>query len=69
MTIEKNAGWNHQCMNINLNNTLDVTIALDQDGTTWINPLGFSGRSAEIIDSTGLRLHHIELKRVNVAKA
>ena len=69
MAIEKNAGWNHQCMNINLNNTLDVTIALDQDGTTWINPLGFSGRSAEIIDSTGLRLHHIELKRVNVAKA
>lgn len=69
MNLEKNAGWNHQCMNIMLNNTLDVTFTLDQDGTTWINPLGFSGRSSEIFDSTGLRLHHIELKRINDAKA
>ena len=69
MSLEKNAGWNHQCMNVMLNNTLDVTFTLDQDGTAWINPLGFSGRSSEIFDSTGLRLHHIELKRVNDAKA
>ena len=61
--VETKPGWNHQCMNI------DIVFSLEEDGTTWINPLGFSGRSSEIFDSTGLRLHHIELKRINDAKA
>ena len=67
--LETNPGWNLQCMNAKLNTSIDLAFTLEEDGTTWINPLGFSGRSSEIFDSTGLRLHHIELKRVNDAKA
>ena len=67
--VETKPGWNHQCMNAKLNMTIDLVFSLEEDGTTWINPLGFSGRSSEIFDSTGLRLHHIELKRINDAKA
>jgi len=63
MDLNKMSGWNHECTNVQLNQTLDVRIELNQDGAAWINPLGFSGRSSEIIDSTGLRIHHIELKR------
>ena len=68
-TFEKKAGWNHQCVNVQLNQTLDISFELNDDGTSWINPLGFSGRSSEIVDSTGLRIHHIELKRGIDAKA
>ncbi len=67
--LAQNLGWNHQCINAKLNTTFDLAFTLEEDGTTWINPLGFSGRSSEILDSTGLRLHHIELKRINDAKA
>ena len=63
LDLNKMSGWNHECTNVQLNQTLDVRIELNQDGAAWINPLGFSGRSSEIIDSTGLRIHHIELKR------
>ena len=67
--LAQNLGWNHQCINAKLNTSIDLAFTLEEDGTTWINPLGFSGRSSEILDSTGLRLHHIELKRINDAKA
>ena len=67
--LAQNLGWNHQCINAKLNTAFDLAFTLEEDGTTWINPLGFSGRSSEILDSTGLRLHHIELKRINDAKA
>jgi hypothetical protein len=67
--LETNSGWNHQCINAKLNTSIDLAFTLEEDGTTWINPLGFSGRSSEIFDSTGLRLHHIELKRIKDAKA
>ena len=69
LNLNKNSGWNDECINVQINQTLDVDIEMTQDGTFWINPLGFSGRSSEIIDSTGLRIHHIELKRVNNPKA
>ena len=59
----------YQCLNAKLNTTVDLVFTMEEDGTTWINPLGFSGSSSEILDSTGLRLHHIELKRINDAKA
>ena len=67
--FDKKSGWNYQCISTQLNKSLDITIQLLEDGSTWVNPLGFSGRSSEIMDSTGLRIHHIELKRGNVAKA
>ena len=69
MNLRKESGWNHECTNVQVNQTLDVQIELMQDGVSWINPLGFSGRSSEIIDATGIRIHHIEFKRENNAKA
>ena len=69
LSVNKRSGWMHECMNVQIDQTLDVGIDLTQDGTSWINPLGFSGRSSEIIDSTGLRLHHIEVKRAINPKA
>ena len=68
-SFERKAGWNHQCVNVQLNQTLDITFELSDHGASWVNPLGFSGRSSEIVDSTGLRIHHIELKRGINAKA
>ena len=67
--LEKTAGWNMACHNIQLDQRLDVEFNLDSDGSSWINPLGFSGRSSKIVDSTGLRIHHLELNRLNPAKA
>ncbi len=69
LNLNKRPGWNHECINVQINQTLDFDIEMTQDGTSWINPLGFSGRSSEIIDSTGLRIHHIEFKRGNNPKA
>ena len=59
---EKSPGWHYECLNVELNMTLDVGFELNEDGSRWINPLGFSGRSSHILDSTGLRIHYIELK-------
>jgi len=35
-------------------------------GNSWINPIGLSGRGDRIFDETGLRLHWIELRSVNL---
>ena len=69
LSLEKSGGWNMACQNVQLEQRLYVEFKLNSDGSSWINPLGFSGRSSEIIDSTGLRVHHLELNRVNPAKA
>jgi len=69
LDLVKNPGWNFECHNLQLSQRLDVEFELSADGSSWINPLGFSGRSTEIIDSTGIRIHHIEFKRGNSAKA
>ena len=68
MNVEEYPGWHHDCMNVELNSTMDIGVELIESGTTWINPLGFSGRNAQILDSTGLRIHHIELKSAIGAK-
>ena len=69
MSLKKSSGWNMDCQNVQLDQRLNVEFELSSDGTSWINPLGFSGRSSDILDSTGLRIHHLELNRVNPAKA
>lgn len=69
LSLERDSGWMFECLNVQLNQHLDVEIELTDDGTSWINPLGFSGRSSEIMDSTGIRIHHIELSRINPTKA
>ena len=69
LDMRKTAGWNNACKNVQLDQILNVEFELASDGSSWINPLGFSGRSSEIVDSTGIRIHHFELKRVIPAKA
>ena len=69
LSLEKLGGWNMACQNVQLDQRLHVEFELNSGGSSWINPLGFSGRSSEIVDSTGLRIHHLELNRVNPAKA
>ncbi|MEC8107232.1 MAG: hypothetical protein VX115_05750, partial [Candidatus Thermoplasmatota archaeon] len=69
LTPEKSGGWDMACQNVQLDQQLHVEFKLNSDGSPWINPLGFSGRSSQIVDSTGLRIHHLELNRVNPAKA
>ena len=69
LSFEMSGGWNMACQNVQLDQRLHVEFELNSDGASWINPLGFSGRSSHIVDSTGLRIHHLELNRVNPAKA
>lgn len=69
LDLQKTAGWNNACQNVLLDQILNVEFELASDGSSWINPLGFSGRSSEIVDSTGVRIHHFELNRVIPAKA
>ena len=40
--------------------TLDVGFELNEDGSRWIIHWDF--REVHILDSTGLRIHYIELK-------
>ena len=58
---EDKSGWRHECTTLQFDEQLNLSINLEHDGEWWINPLGFSGRSDQIIDSTGLRIHHFEV--------
>jgi len=58
---EDKSGWRYECRTLQFDETLNISIHLEHDGKWWINPLGFSGRSGQIIDSTGLRIHHFEV--------
>ena len=60
-TPEDKSGWRYVCNTIQFDEQLNISINLKSDGEWWINPLGFSGRSEQIIDSTGLRIHHFEV--------
>jgi hypothetical protein len=64
-TVENtDSGWHSHCFT--LNDTFN-TIAMEiswQDSTSssnWLNPSGLSGRGDRIIDTTGIRLHWIEI--------
>ena len=62
---EDKSGWRFVCAMVQFDGQLDISIDLETDGEWWINPLGFSGRSEQIIDSTGLRVHHFEVLQSN----
>ena len=55
------SGWRYVCTTLRFDEKLSISINLETDGEWWINPLGFSGRSDQIFDSTGLRIHHFEV--------
>lgn len=55
-------GWTQTCI---ISSEQIMTIEAS-GGNSWINPIGLSGRGDRIIDETGLRLHWIELRSVNL---
>jgi hypothetical protein len=42
---------------------LEIDWVDDESGSRWLNPLGLSGRSDVLLDSTGIRLHWLEIKQ------
>ena len=42
--------------------TFAVHLEVNGGGQPWVNPLGVSGRDTRIIDSSGLRIHWLELR-------
>jgi hypothetical protein len=58
----KGEGWTQTCM-VSSNQTQIIEAG---GGSSWINPIGLSGRGDRIFDETGLRLHWIELRSVNL---
>ena len=62
LPLYKEAGYNHYCMALEENQSVqELSIEWRSDGpSTWINPLGLSGRDNVMIDSTGVRFHWLE---------
>ena len=46
---------------------IPIHIELVEHQGTWINPLGFTGRTDRILDEGGLRIHWMELRREPVS--
>ena len=58
------AGWHSVCFSqqeIDSTLQLEVDWKNENDGERWLNPLGLSGRGEAILDTTGIRLHWIEI--------
>ena len=61
------AGWHSECFASSGFETTDFSLDISWDGEKkpakrWLNPLGISGRSDALLDSTGIRLHWLEFK-------
>ena len=59
------AGWHSVCFTQQeIGSTLQLEIDWEDenDGKGWLNPLGLSGRGDEILDTTGIRLHWVEIQ-------
>ena len=58
------SGWHNHCFILNeTSNTIAMEIFWHDStsSSTWLNPSGLSGRGDRIIDTTGIRLHWIEI--------
>ena len=59
-----NAGWHTECFILdNTLTNLQMTIEWPDstDSSVWLNPSGLSGRGDRIFDTTGIRLHWMEI--------
>ena len=59
------AGWHSVCFEDAINvssGTLEVGWPKSASAQLWLNPLGLSGRSDVVLDSSGIRLHWLETK-------
>ena len=58
------SGWHNHCFILNETSNVIAMEIFWHDSTspsTWLNPSGLSGRGDRIIDTTGIRLHWIEI--------
>ena len=58
------SGWHNHCFMLNETSNVIAMEIFWHDSTspsTWLNPSGLSGRGDRIIDTTGIRLHWIEI--------
>jgi len=61
------AGWNTLCLDEEFSQSsgmLELTWLDRAQKSLWLNPLGLSGRGDALIDSTGVRLHWVEIKQI-----
>lgn len=59
------AGWHSLCFDqLHIDSTLELEIEWSDEGSAnrWLNPLGLSGRGDKILDSSGIRLHWLEIR-------
>jgi hypothetical protein len=57
-------GWNQICLEESLSHQIKIEISVDVNSGNWVNPLGLSGRSDRIFDTSAARLHWIELRPI-----
>ena len=58
------SGWHTHCFILNQTfNSIPVEISWHDstEASTWLNPSGLSGRGDRIIDTTGIRVHWLEI--------
>lgn len=58
------AGWHSVCFNQQeIGSTLQLEIDWEEDDSAnrWLNPLGLSGRGEVVADTTGIRLHWVQI--------
>ena len=61
---QTDSGWHTHCFSLNetlTQITMEITWHESASSSTWINPSGFSGRGDRILDTTGIRLHWLEI--------
>ena len=61
---QTDSGWHTHCFNLNetmTQLTMEFSWHDSASSSTWVNPSGFSGRGDRIIDTTGIRLHWLEI--------
>ena len=59
-----NSGWNQQCwvMDYGLDNLEIAFNWEDSSSEGWLNPTGLSGRGDRIFDTSGIRIHWLEIR-------
>ena len=61
---QTDSGWHTHCFDLNetmTQLTMEFSWHDSTSSSTWVNPSGFSGRGDRIIDTTGIRLHWLEI--------
>ena len=61
---QTDSGWHTHCFSLNetmTQLTMEFSWHDSASSSTWVNPSGFSGRGDRIIDTTGIRLHWLEI--------